>query len=95
MIARLLDLRVPRRHRSRAVLIDHLEPDDLTLASEDNDGSDPWLDPAQPVPIIRILRSAQRTRRSVHDVAARLAFLGYSVSLERSKAPLENEPTTC
>ena len=74
-----------------AVLIDHLEPDDLTLASEDNDGTDPWLDPAQPVPIIRIMRSAQRTRRSIHDVAARLAFLGYSVSLEHAEGPLENE----
>ena len=71
------------------ILIDHLEPDDLTLTSEDNDGSDPWLDPAKPVPTIRILRAAQRTRRSVHDVAARLAFLGYSVSLDDTKLSLE------
>ncbi len=76
-----------------AVLIDHLEPDDLTLASEDNDGTDPWLDPDKPVPIIRILRSAQRTRRSIHDVAARLAFLGYSVSLDDSEVPLEEIET--
>jgi hypothetical protein len=71
------------------ILIDHLEPDDLTLTSEDNDGSDPWLDPAKPVPTIRILRAAQRTRRSVHDVAARLAFLGYSVSLDGTKLSLD------
>ena len=64
-----------------AILIDHLEPDDLTITSEDLDGSDPWLDPMEAVPTIRILRAAQRTRRSVHDIAARLTFLGYAVSL--------------
>jgi hypothetical protein len=73
-----------------AVLIDHLEPDDLTLASEDNDGTDPWLDPAKAVPLVRILRAAQRTRRDVHDVAARLAFLGYSVSLGGASMPLDD-----
>ncbi|GAA3448772.1 wHTH domain-containing protein [Dactylosporangium matsuzakiense] len=65
-----------------AILIDHLEPDDLTITSEDLDGSDPWLDPMKPIPTIRILRAAQRTRRSVHDIAARLTFLGYAVSLQ-------------
>ena len=71
------------------ILIDRLEPDDLILTSEDNDGSDPWLDPAKPVLTIRILRAAQRTRRSVHDVAARLTFLGYSVNLDSSRVSLE------
>ncbi|WP_433055323.1 HD domain-containing protein [Dactylosporangium sp. CS-033363] len=72
-----------------AILIDHLEPDDLTITSEDLDGSDPWLDPMKPVPTIRILRAAQRTRRSVHDIAARLTFLGYAVSLNGAGPSLD------
>ncbi|MEU7865187.1 hypothetical protein [Dactylosporangium sp. NPDC049140] len=72
-----------------AILIDHLEPDDLTITSEDLDGSDPWLDPMKPVPTIRILRAAQRTRRSVHDIAARLTFLGYAVSLHGAGPSLD------
>lgn len=72
-----------------AILIDHLEPDDLTITSEDLDGSDPWLDPMKAVPTIRILRAAQRTRRSVHDIAARLTFLGYAVSLHGAGPSLD------
>jgi hypothetical protein len=72
-----------------AILIDHLEPDDLTITSEDLDGSDPWLDPMKPIPTIRILRAAQRTRRSVHDIAARLTFLGYAVSLQGAGPSLD------
>ncbi|GAA4258924.1 hypothetical protein GCM10022255_081490 [Dactylosporangium darangshiense] len=72
-----------------AILIDHLEPDDLTITSEDLDGSDPWLDPMKPVPTIRILRAAQRTRRTVHDIAARLTFLGYAVSLHGAGPSLD------
>nr|BFE63849.1 hypothetical protein GCM10020063_083750 [Dactylosporangium thailandense] len=72
-----------------AILIDHLEPDDLTITSEDLDGSDPWLDPMKPIPTIRVLRAAQRTRRSVHDIAARLTFLGYAVSLHGAGPTLD------
>ncbi|MFB9183089.1 hypothetical protein ACFFX1_33570 [Dactylosporangium sucinum] len=72
-----------------AILIDHLEPDDLTITSEDLDGSDPWLDPMKPIPTIRVLRAAQRTRRSVHDIAARLTFLGYAVSLHGAGPSLD------
>jgi hypothetical protein len=86
VIARLSACGYPVDVDPDTVLIDRLEPDDLVFVSEDSDGTDPWLDPARAVPMIHIHRAAQRTRRTIHDVAARLAFLGYPVSSSLEEA---------
>jgi hypothetical protein len=33
-------------------------PRDIILASRDLDGAGPWLDPAEPVPLVHLLRAA-------------------------------------
>ena len=65
-----------------SLLVDELEPDDLVLVSVDLDGEAPWLNPTETVPLFHLMQAARRTRREVHDVAARLAVLGYGVTLE-------------
>jgi hypothetical protein len=61
------------------IIVDHLDPDDVTLASVDLDGAHPWLDITQPVPAVHLLRAARVTGRDLHDVAARLTVFGYQV----------------
>jgi hypothetical protein len=61
------------------IIVDHLDPDDVTLASVDLDGAHPWLDITQPVPAVHLLRAARVTGRDLHDVAARLTVFGYTV----------------
>jgi hypothetical protein len=64
------------------IIIDHLDPDDTTMASVDLDGDQPWLDVAKPVPVIHLLRAARVIGRDLHDIAARLTLLGYPVSTD-------------
>jgi hypothetical protein len=59
--------------------IEKFDSADLVLASRDLDGSFPWLDPAEPVKLLHLIRVAHRVSRDVSDVAARLAALGYGL----------------
>ena len=59
--------------------IDQFDAADLVLASRDLDGSFPWLDPAEPVKLLHLIRVAHRVAREVSDIAARLAALGYGL----------------
>jgi hypothetical protein len=61
------------------VIVDHLEPDDLIITSVDLDGTQPWLDPAEPVPATHLIRASRATGRDVHDITARLTVFGYTV----------------
>ena len=56
-----------------------INPDDRVLISRDLDGSDPWLDPSAPVSMAHLVRAARRTERSLIEVAARMAELGFTV----------------
>lgn len=76
---RLAELGYPLAASPDEIIVDHLDPDDATMASADLDGSNPWLDVTQPVPALHVLRAARITGRDVHDVAARLTVLGYQV----------------
>jgi hypothetical protein len=71
------------------VIVDQLEPDDLVLASVDLDGASPWLAAGERVPLTHLIRAAKRTRRDVHDVAARLTVLGYGVRMECGSVPAD------
>jgi hypothetical protein len=61
------------------IIVDHLDPDDLVITSVDLDGTHPWLDPAEPVPAVHLIRAARVTGRDVHDITARLTVFGYTV----------------
>jgi hypothetical protein len=61
------------------IIVDHLDPDDLVITSVDMDGAHPWLDPAQPVPAVHLIRASRATGRDVHDITARLTVFGYTV----------------
>ena len=50
------------------------------MTSVDLDGAHPWLDVAQPVPAVHLLRAARVTGRDIHDIAARLTVFGYKIS---------------
>jgi hypothetical protein len=62
------------------LLVDALDPDDAVMTSVDLDGMNPWLDPAQPVPAMHVLRAARTTGRDIHDIAARLTVFGYTIT---------------
>jgi hypothetical protein len=62
------------------LLVDALDPDDAVMTSVDLDGAHPWLDVAEPVQAMHVLRAARATGRDVHDIAARLTIFGYTVS---------------
>ncbi len=61
------------------LMVDALDPDDAVMTSTDLDGVAPWLDPGEPVAAMHVMRAARTTGRDVHDVAARLTVLGYTV----------------
>lgn len=61
------------------LLVDALDPDDAVMTSVDLDGAHPWLDLAEPVPAMHVLRAARATGRDIHDIAARLTVFGYTV----------------
>ena len=70
------------------------EADDLILVSRDLDGAQPWLDQADPVPPVHLLRCAERTARPVREVAARLTSLGFTLGVDAEQltdAHLSNE----
>src|SRR5258705_1326997 len=60
--------------------VDKFAPADLILASRDLDGAFPWLDPAEPVKLLHLIRVAHKVGREVSDIAARLAVLGYGLA---------------
>jgi hypothetical protein len=62
--------------------VDQLDPADLVLCSRDLDGAFPWLDQAEPVRLMHVIRAAHRLGRDAADVAARLAVLGYPLAPE-------------
>ena len=64
------------------VSVDDLTRDDLLIVSCDLDGADPWLKPNEPVSLPHLLQAARRLRRSVAEIAARLAQLGYTVHVD-------------
>ena len=78
--ARLTELGYQLSMAPDEIIVDHLEPDDATLASVDLDGNNPWLDMTKPVAALHVMRAARITGRDVHDVAARLTVFGYQVS---------------
>jgi hypothetical protein len=72
----------------------HNEADDLILVSRDVDGAQPWLDPADPVPPVHLMRCADRTGRGVREVGARLASFGFTLGGDADRiadAQLSNE----
>ena len=56
----------------------HSETDDLLLLSRDLDNASPWLDPADPVTPVHLLRCAKQTGRKPAEVAARLQAFGFT-----------------
>ena len=56
-------------------------PSDALLLSCDVDGSPPWLDPVELVPLAHLVRAARRIGRSASDIAARMETLGYSTAV--------------
>jgi hypothetical protein len=61
---------------------DQLTRDDLIITSGDLDGSDPWLQPSEPIMLPHLLQAARRTRRPAQEIAARLEHLGYTVDVD-------------
>jgi len=61
---------------------DQLTRDDLIITSGDLDGSDPWLQPSQPILLPHLLQASRRTRRPAQEIAARLEQLGYTVDVD-------------
>ena len=61
------------------IAIDKIRSNDLTYASNDLDGSRPWLDRERPVSLAHILAGANKTHQPVREVAARLSLMGYEV----------------
>jgi hypothetical protein len=60
-----------------AISVDQIRSNDLVFASNDLDGSRPWLDPDLPVPLSHLLAAGQKLHRPLAEVAARLEVLGY------------------
>jgi hypothetical protein len=71
------------------LLVDALDPDDALMTSVDLDGAHPWLDPAQPVPAVHLVRAARATGRDIHDIAARLTIFGYQVNTRVGDLPAD------
>jgi hypothetical protein len=61
---------------------DQLTRDDLIITSGDLDGSEPWLQPTEPILLPHLLQAAKRTRRPAREIAARLEHLGYTVDVD-------------
>jgi hypothetical protein len=64
--------------------VDELTRDDLVITSRDLDGSDPWIQPGEPIVLPHLLQAARRTRRPAHEIAGRLEQLGYTVDVDLS-----------
>jgi hypothetical protein len=60
----------------------HTEADDLVLVSRDLDGASPWLERAEAVTPVHLLRCAERTGRTVTEVAGRLVSFGFTVGVD-------------
>jgi hypothetical protein len=56
--------------------------DDLILLSRDLDRASPWLDLAEAVTPIHLLRCAKQTGRPVVEVGARLTLLGFALGVD-------------
>ncbi|MBX6748874.1 MAG: hypothetical protein IRY85_04250 [Micromonosporaceae bacterium] len=63
----------------------HRDEHDLVVLSRDLDQASPWLDPAEPVSPVHLLRCAQRTGRPVTAIAERLSALGYPVGVDATQ----------
>jgi hypothetical protein len=57
--------------------IDKIRSNDLTYASNDLDGTRPWLSRDHPVPMAHLLAAANKTHQPVREVAHRLSLMGY------------------
>ena len=64
------------------VPLEDIEPDDLIITSRDLDGAQPWLDLEEWVPLPHLLQASRRVHRQVHEIAARLRKLGYTVDVD-------------
>jgi hypothetical protein len=53
-------------------------PSDALMLSYDTDGTAPWLDPTDIVPLAHLVRAARRIGRSASEIAGRLAELGFN-----------------
>ena len=59
------------------IAIDQTRSTDLTYASNDLDGTRPWLERDRPVSLAHIVAGATKTHQPVRDVAQRLSLMGY------------------
>jgi hypothetical protein len=61
-----------------AIAIDKIRATDLTFASNDLDGTRPWLNPDQPVSLAHLLAAAHKFHQPISEIIARLGSLGYT-----------------
>jgi hypothetical protein len=59
------------------IAIDRIRSTDLTYASNDLDGTRPWLERDRPVSLAHIVAGATKTHQPVREVAERLSLMGY------------------
>jgi hypothetical protein len=59
------------------VAMDKIRSNDLTFASNDLDGTRPWLDRDRPVSLAHVLAGANKTHTGIREVVARLSLMGY------------------
>jgi hypothetical protein len=59
------------------VAVDKIRSNDLTYASNDLDGTRPWLDRDRPVSMSHLLAAANKAHQPVSEVANRLGLMGY------------------
>ncbi len=79
IVARLRRLGFTLIYDLRTVPIDDFDFDDLRIVSRDVDGAPPWLDPAEQLSLLHLLRTSQKLNRDVSVVAARLGAWGYQL----------------
>jgi hypothetical protein len=77
IVVRLRQLGYPVEVDLSAIPTDKIRSSDLVFASNDLDGTRPWLDPDHPVALSHVLAAAHKTHQTVADVARRLQALGY------------------
>jgi len=59
------------------IVIDKIRSNDLTYASNDLDGTRPWLDRDRPVAVSHLLAAANKAHQPIREVAQRLTLMGY------------------
>jgi hypothetical protein len=59
------------------IAVDKIRSNDLTYASNDLDGTRPWLDRDRPVTMAHLLAAANKSHQPVAEVANRLGLMGY------------------